>query len=311
MGGYVLWSGSTAVPERLEIGQTDIKPASESSDVTMTLLVPYINVIANQPVTTTTSVTTPQASVGYGKAVTFTATVTAGIGTTAPGQGSVNFFDFTTDTDLGAGAFAGSLPGSNANSTWTLTTAAKTFDVTAGDVITATYSPGTDFAGSSNTVTQTITAMPITVTAASDVKIYDGTTIASTVPAITSGSLVAGDTVAFSRTFTGKNVGTGKLLRATGWVDDGNSGNNYAVTFATAVTGQITVRAITVTATTNEKVYDGTTSAASVPTIASGSLVSGDTAAFSETFDSKNVGISKTLTATGSVNDDNGGANTR
>ena len=44
-----------------------------------------------------------------------------------------------------------------------------------------------------------------------------------------------------------------------------------------------------------------------MPTVTSGSLAPGDTAAFSETFDTQNVGIGKTLTASGSVNDGNGG----
>ena len=46
-----------------------------------------------------------------------------------------------------------------------------------------------------------------------------------------------------------------------------------------------------------------------MPTITSGSLAAGDTATFSESFDTKNVGIGKTLTPTGSVNDGNGGKN--
>jgi hypothetical protein len=77
----------------------------------------------------------------------------------------------------------------------------------------------------------------------------------------------------------------------------------------TTDTGLISQRAITVTARTNTKAYDGNTSAAAVPTITSGSLASGDTAAFSETYDTKAVGTGKTLTPSGSVNDGNGGAN--
>ena len=58
----------------------------------------------------------------------------------------------------------------------------------------------------------------------------------------------------------------------------------------------ITARAITVTAATNTKVYDGTTRSSATPTITSGSLASGDTAALTETYDTKNVGTGKTLT---------------
>ena len=60
---------------------------------------------------------------------------------------------------------------------------------------------------------------------------------------------------------------------------------------------------------TNTKVYDGTTSAAAVPTITSGSLGTGDTANFIETYSTRNVGTGLTLTPSGTVNDGNGGNN--
>ena len=91
-------------------------------------------------------------------------------------------------------------------------------------------------------------------------------------------------------------MGTGKTLTAAGSVNDGNSGGNYTVTFVTNTTGAITARAITVTAVTSTKIYDGTTSSTATPTI-TGGLGTGDTAAFSETFDTKNEGTGKTLTA--------------
>ena len=64
------------------------------------------------------------------------------------------------------------------------------------------------------------------------------------------------------------------------------------------------------TAAANTKAYDGTTSATAVPAITSrgGSLPSGDTAAFTESYNTPAVGTGKTLTVSGSVNDGNGGA---
>ena len=59
------------------------------------------------------------------------------------------------------------------------------------------------------------------------------------------------------------------------------------MTFATNTTGSITPRAITVTAATSTKGYDGTTSSTATPTITGGSLATGDTAAFTETFDNR------------------------
>src|SRR4029077_15741867 len=78
---------------------------------------------------------------------------------------------------------------------------------------------------------------------------------------------------------------------------------NYAITFVNDVTGVITARPITVTAQTNTKVYDGNTSAAALPTITSGTLASGDVGTFTETYDTRNVGIGKTLTPGGTIKD--------
>src|SRR6202030_1444965 len=112
-----------------------------------------------------------------------------------------------------------------------------------------------------------------------------GTTSSSGIPTVTGGTLATGDTAAFTETYDNKNVGTGKTLTATGSVNDGNSGNNYTVSFVTNTTGKITARAITVTAATDTKGYDGTTSSTGVPTVTGGSLASGDTGAFTESFD--------------------------
>src|SRR5204863_134034 len=60
--------------------------------------------------------------------------------------------------------------------------------------------------------------------------------------------------------------------------------------------GVINTRSITVTASANTKTYDGTTSAAALPTITTGTLASGDVAVFSETYDTKHQGSGKTMT---------------
>ena len=74
-------------------------------------------------------------------------------------------------------------------------------------------------------------------------------------------------------------------------------------------TADITVRTITVTAAANSKTYDGTTTAAATPTITSGSLGTGDTSGFTESYAAKNAGTGLTLTPSGTVNDGNGGNN--
>ena len=160
-----------------------------------------------------------------------------------------------------------------------------------------------------NNITGVITARAITVTAATNTKPYDGTTSAAATPSITTGSLVPGDTANLTESYSTKNVGTSLTLTPSGTVSDGNSGNNYAITFVNNTTGVISARPITVTAATNSKQYDGTNSAAATPTITIGSLASGDTANFTEVYTSKNAGTGLTLVPTGSVSDGNNGSN--
>ena len=133
-------------------------------------------------------------------------------------------------------------------------------------------------------------------------------TDAAAVPTITGGSLAAGDAAAFAETFDTRNAGVSKTLTPAGSVNDGNGGNNYAVTFVTGTLGAIAPCPITVTAAANTKPYDGSTTTAAIPTINAGSLASGDTLAFIETYDTPAVGTGKTLTPSGSVSDGNGGA---
>src|SRR5207249_7580853 len=135
------------------------------------------------------------------------------------------------------------------------------------------------------------------------------TTSAATAPTVTSGTLQGTDTANFTETYDTKNVGTGKTLTPSGTANDGNSGNNYTYSFVTNANGTITARALTVTAATNTKTYDATTSAAATPTITSGVLQGSDTANFIETYNNKNAGTGKTLTPSGTVSDGNSGNN--
>jgi hypothetical protein len=86
-----------------------------------------------------------------------------------------------------------------------------------------------------------------------------------------------------------------------GTVSDGNSGHNYAVTFTPIATGVIMPRALTASITANNKQYDGT----NLATIATSTLTGAiplDVVSLtvgSATFADKNVGNSKTVTATG------------
>ncbi len=158
--------------------------------------------------------------------------------------------------------------------------------------------------------TGVITAEALTITAAANTKAYDGTTAAAAVPSITSGSLGAGDTANFTETYKTRNVGTGLTLTPSGTVNDGNGGNNYTYSFVAASQGTITPATLTITATSDTKVYDGTTSSSQIPTY--GTLYAGDTVTgLTQAFRSKNVlGVNgSTLIVTGyTVNDGDNGA---
>ncbi len=153
---------------------------------------------------------------------------------------------------------------------------------------------------SSGTTTGTIAGRVLTVTAASNSKTYDGNTSSSGPP--TFGSLQTGDTGNFAQHYDNKNVGTSKVITASGSVSDGNGGNNYVVNFVTDTTGVIIARTLTISGiTASNKVYDGSANATiqTGATIYNG-LVSGDSVSVNSTgvFSDKNVANGKTVTIT-------------
>jgi hypothetical protein len=188
-----------------------------------------------------------------------------------------------------------------------------------GWLVTATLSIGGTNAGNYTLGTDTtatahafISPLPITVTAQANTKPYDGTNSASASPTLSS-SLGQGDTANFIETYANKNVGSGLVLTPSGTIHDGtlpdgNGGLNYTVIIASSTNGVITAEPLTITATTNTKTYDASTSAAAFPTVTSGTIFGTDTPNFTETYDTAIVGTDKTLTATGTVNDSFGGA---
>jgi len=109
-----------------------------------------------------------------------------------------------------------------------------------------------------------ITARPITVTAVTDEKVYDGTTSSARTPVITSGSLVNGDTGVFTQAFNTKEVLTAHTLIPAGSISDGNGGQNYSITFSNIVTYSILPRPLTVAAADASRVYGAPNPAFSV-----------------------------------------------
>ena len=155
--------------------------------------------------------------------------------------------------------------------------------------------------------TADITRRPISVTAVTSTKVYDGTTSSAGIPTITSGTLAAGDSATWTQAFASKTVGTGKTLTPAGAVADGNGGANYDVTLVPNATGAITAKTLTVTGITSPgKVYDGTTTA---PLSVGGATlvgrVAGDTtttlvtSGATGTYADKNVGTGKAVAVAG------------
>ncbi len=149
-------------------------------------------------------------------------------------------------------------------------------------------------------------------------KPYDGTaTAALTAAHFTAGGAIDGDVVTLSGSgsYDNKNVGVAKTVTATGIAASAVNGAaavyGYAVSPGTvsAAIGTITAAPLTVTAQTDTRVYDGTTHSAVAPLLRGTTYDAIGTAAI-QSYDNRNVGTAKTLTASGLVmNDGNGGAN--
>ena len=121
--------------------------------------------------------------------------------------------------------------------------------------VTYAYTSDGVFLAASGSSQLTVNPEPLTITAATNSKVYDGTTIAAALPTITSGTLVTGDSASFSETYGTAEVGTGLPLTPSGLVDDDNGGKNYSYTFVPVSTGVITPAPLTVTAETASKTY--------------------------------------------------------
>jgi hypothetical protein len=127
------------------------------------------------------------------------------------------------------------------------------------------------------------------------------------------GALQTGDVIGTAPTqvYDTRNVGTNKTLTASGLViNDGNSGNNYNILYTSNTTGVITARDINVTAQTDSRIYNGTTSSSVVPVV--DALQTGDVIGTvpAQAYVTKHAGTNKTLTASGLViNDGNSGNN--
>jgi hypothetical protein len=164
-------------------------------------------------------------------------------------------------------------------------------------------------------VTANVTAAGLTVSGLTAVsKVYDATTNAElNGPAILNG-VVSGDDVSLatdgmSAAFAGPNVGPGILVTVSGYAITGADAGNYTLTQPSDLAADITAAPLTITATANTKIYDGTTDASATPTI-NGLQGSDTVTGLAETYDTPDAGTGKTLSVSAyTVNDGNGGNN--
>jgi filamentous hemagglutinin family protein len=167
-------------------------------------------------------------------------------------------------------------------------------------------------AGQSAIVTVALKALTPSVTANN--KVYNDSTAATLASQTVSGA-VSGDVVSLSSTgatFDTQHVGTGKTVTATGLSLSGTDATNYSLpSNSTTTTANVTVKALTLAATTDTKTYDGTTSSSATVTITG--LEGDDKATASQAFASKNVmgtnGSSLQVNSGFTINDGNSGNN--
>ena len=169
--------------------------------------------------------------------------------------------------------------------------------------------------GTLNPISANITPRPISVTAITSSKYYDGTTTSNQAPAITSAynpAIESGDSANFFEAYSSQNVVAGLMLIPFGSVSDGNGGMNYSVSFSAAA-GTIIPAPLTITAVTSDKTYDGKITSTGTPTTSAlaGALTNGDSVSgLAETYDTPNAGTGKTMTVSAyTVNDKNNGNN--
>jgi len=165
---------------------------------------------------------------------------------------------------------------------------------------------------SDQSTTAAITKKTLTATAAASDKVYDGSTTATVELTLT--GVIVGETVSEtnSSTFDSKNVGTDRTVTVNSITLAGDDSANYQISAGQTTTASITKKTLTASLTgTASKTYNGNTSATLTSDNYSISGFVGDEGATiaqtSGTYDTKNVGTSKTVTA--SVSADNYTAN--
>jgi filamentous hemagglutinin family protein len=146
-----------------------------------------------------------------------------------------------------------------------------------------------------------ITPKALTVSATAANKVYDGTvndTVSLGINGVVKGDVVNASNA--SSVFADKNVGIGKVVAVSGIAINGTDAGNYIVNATATTAANITQKAVTVSATGSDKVYDGNLTDA--VTLAGTGVVAGDVVNFtsaSSNFADKNIGTGKNVTVRG------------
>jgi hypothetical protein len=149
-----------------------------------------------------------------------------------------------------------------------------------------------------NSATLTVTKAGATVTLGSLSQTYNGTARPATATTTPTGL-----TVTFTYNSSANVPTNAGSYTVIGTINDANYQGSATNTLV------IAKATLTITAVPNTKTYDGTTSAAAIPTV-SGLQGSDSVTGLAETYDTKNAGIGKTLSVSAyTVNDGNAGAN--
>ena len=152
------------------------------------------------------------------------------------------------------------------------------------------------------TDTADINPLMLTVSVMVDDKIYDGNTSATILSRTPNGVIGADDVTVGGGTaiFSDKNVGIAKSVSVTGLTLGGTSAGNYSIDGTANTNADITAKSLTVTASAQDKQYDGNRTA--TVTLDSADDISGDDVTFSFTeslFDTADAGTGKTVTVSG------------
>ena len=213
---------------------------------------------------------------------------------------------------LGLSGLSGTFGDKNAGTAKTVTVGGAT--LADGTGLASNYTVSNPTGVTANINQATISSVTNVV---ADSKVYDGgTAVTFASSTATFNGMISGDSLAIGGTkaaFSDKNAGTGKAVTISFLTLGGTDAANYTLASSTATgTGTITPKALTITGMTAvNKVYDGSTKA----TLSGGSisgLVGSETlgvTGLSATFDTKDAGTGKTVTAAGAtlVNGGNGG----